>query len=176
MEDSFIKLVYLYNSFPSNASNKIMLLSDVASTKYSPLGLNFIIFIQNLFSTRQRAQFHNLIYHTNKSLRFAYLFVMTMPLPQGLSNRISRHIFCLYIQFEFALYIIIRVHWPLELMFQMHIVLPLLVVRNQSSFGFIIRLVMLSVCPLNIFITLFSWIDQYKIKWFFFVATKIALL
>lgn len=45
IEDSFKKFVYLYNSAPLNASKRMILLSDVARTKYSPLGLNFMIFI-----------------------------------------------------------------------------------------------------------------------------------
>lgn len=80
------------------------------------------------------------------------------------------------VEFEVTFWMCYVLPWELELIFQIRMVLSLLVVRKVSSLGFITKLVIVSRCPLNIFMTLFSWMDQYNIRWFFLVATKIAEL
>lgn len=53
MDDSLIKLVKLYFSIPSNASNSTIMLSDVAMSSRSPQLLNFMIFISLYLSNFQ---------------------------------------------------------------------------------------------------------------------------
>lgn len=70
-------------------------------------------------------------------------------------NRVSRHAFRLYIKFELAIYVKKSVPCPIELRSHILMVLSLLVVINVSFLGLMTRLVIVSLCPLNILMTLF---------------------